>query len=164
MIIPEEMESIAFLRQLGQPHLERVARLARLEECEEGSVLFHEGDESPFLYFVLSGEVALEIEHPDGAPVEVCIAGPGEMLGWSAVLGRPVMTATARVLSRCRLASLEIGPLLKLCEQNPRFGMALYRQVGLFLSDRLASTRRCLAFTRKLRHLSRFALAHEGSD
>ena len=60
----------------------------------DGTVLFHEGEASPFIYFILSGEVRLDIEYVDGERVTISTAGPGEMLGWSPVLGGSAMTAT----------------------------------------------------------------------
>jgi CRP-like cAMP-binding protein len=164
MILPEEMQCVGFLRALSEPYLGRIAAMARLEEYPEGTVLFREGEVSPFIYFLLSGEVRLDIEHVHGQQVTVYTAGPGEMLGWSSVLGRSAMTATARVTSRCRLAALSVSRVLALCEREPRFGMAFLRQVSVFLADRLNGTRRCLAFARTPQHLSPFALAHEGGD
>jgi CRP-like cAMP-binding protein len=164
MILPEEMGSIAFLRNLNESYLQRIAAMARPEQHEAGAVLFCEGEDSPDIYFLLTGEVRLEIEQRGGGPITIYTAGPGEMLGWSPVLGRGPMTATARVSAPCRLAVLDAARVLGLCERDPRFGMAFLKQVGVFLSDRLHSTRRCLAFARALPHLSPFALAHEGSD
>jgi hypothetical protein len=86
------------------------------------------------------------------------------LIGWSPLVGRSAVTATARVSSLSRLAVLDARRVLRLCEQDPHFGMAFLRQVIVFLSDRLASTRRCLAFSRALCHNSPLALAHEGSD
>src|SRR5262245_44080251 len=164
MVLSEEMENIVFLRELGEPYLGQVAAMARLKEYGEGSILFREGEVSAVIYFILSGEVRLVTEELGGEPVTIYTAGPGEMIGWSPVLGKGAMTATACVSSRCRVAVLDANRVLGLCEQDPRFGMAFLRQVGVFLSDRLTSTRRCLAFSRALKHMSPFALAHEGSD
>ncbi len=145
MILLDEMERIEFLRNLGEPHLRQVAWLAQLKEHEEGSILFREGQDSPFIYFVLSGKVNLEVEERGGGPVGVYIAGPGELVGWSPVLGRRGMTATARAATRCRVAALDAGKVLELCEQDARFGVAFLRQVALVLSGRLSNTRRRLA-------------------
>jgi CRP-like cAMP-binding protein len=164
MILTEEMECVGFLRNLREPYLSEIAAMARPKECSEGEVLFNEGEKSDCIYFILSGEVCLEIEHASGEPIDIYTAGPGELIGWSPVLGRSAMSATARANSRCRLAVLDVSQVLALCEQDPRFGMAFLKQVGRFLSDRLNSTHRCLAFARTLRAMSPFALAHEGSD
>jgi CRP-like cAMP-binding protein len=165
MILPEEMANVGFLQDLGEPYLSQIAAIARLKECGKGTILFSEGEASPVIYFILSGEVRLVTRLVDEEPFTIYTAGPGEMIGWSSLLGRNAMTATACVSSRCRLAVLDAKRTLLLCEQDPHFGLAFLQQVIVFLSDRLASTRRCLAISRALvPHTSPFALAHEGSD
>lgn len=163
MVLLEEMECVGFLRNIREPYLNEIATMARLKECAEGEILFRECEKSPYFYFLLSGEISLEIEHATGDPIDIYTAGPGELLGWSPVLGRPAMSATARASTRCRLAVLEVSRVLALCEQDPSFGMAFLKQVGRFLSDRLNSTHRCLAFAR-IQRPTPFALSHEGSD
>ena len=78
----------------------------------------------------------------------------GDLVGWTPVLGQRTMTATARALTRCRLAVLDVKQVLTVCEHDPQFGMAFMRQVALVLASRLYSTRRCLAIARTLSYRS----------
>src|SRR5262245_33121344 len=103
MILQEELEKIPFLRNLGERHIAHVATLAQLQECPEGAVVFREGQDSSNIYFVLSGQISLGVKEGNKDCVEVYIANPGELLGWSPVLGRHSMTATARAKTRSRL-------------------------------------------------------------
>src|SRR5262249_36184527 len=112
----------------------------------------------------LCGTVSLEVEEPDGEAVEVAAAGPGDLLGWSPVLGSRAMTATAYVTARCRLAVLYVPQLLALCEREPQFASAFYRQSALALSDRLGNTRRHLAAARTVSQRLPFAATVEGND
>jgi CRP-like cAMP-binding protein len=160
MILEEELESIAFLRNLGERHLSQIARIAQLKECPEGAVVFAEGEDSSNIYFLLSGKISLGVKEGDREFVEVYAANPGELLGWSPVLGRRSMTACARAKTRSRLAVIDVNKILEMCETFPRFGLAFLREIGVTLSDRLWATRRRLAAT--LRHQTPFAA--EGSD
>jgi CRP-like cAMP-binding protein len=162
MIMPEELEAIPFLRELGEPHLQRVALLARPQEHEEGAVLFRKGEDSPFIYFVLSGKVSLTVGRPGGVTGEAHVVGPGELLGWSPVLGRRAMTATARAQTPCRLAAFAVAQLHALLATDARFEAAFLRQIALALSDRLAETRLRLVRALGSRPLS--AANVEGSD
>jgi CRP/FNR family transcriptional regulator len=165
MTLPEELAKVGFLQELGEPYLGKIAAIARLKECGKGTVLFSEGEASPVIYFILSGEVKLVTRLIDEEPFTIYTAGPGELIGWSSLLGRNAMTATACVSARSRLAVLDAKKILTLCEQDPHLGLAFLHQVIVFMSDRLASIRRCLAISRALLpHISPFALAHEGSD
>jgi CRP-like cAMP-binding protein len=162
MIIPEEMKEIAFLRNLGEDYLNQIAKIARLKELEEGSIVFTQGQASPFLYFVLSGNISLQFEASDGEVVEVSTLGPGELLGWSPVLGRQAMTGTARAATHCRLAALEVNQIVDLCDRDPRFGVAFLRQLADALSERLYGARRNLV--RVLRHRPPSAGRMESAD
>jgi CRP-like cAMP-binding protein len=99
------------------------------------------------------GKVSLEVQEPDGKSARVYTAGPGELLGWSPVLGCRAMTATARAATRCRLAVLSVSEILALC-----FGLIFLRQVGLVLSERLRDPRH---LARTLRHRLPVAAAAE---
>jgi CRP-like cAMP-binding protein len=144
MILPEEIEAIAFLRNLGEPYANQVARLAQLRECPAGAVLFREGGACTHIYFVLQGTVELEIESTVDRSVWVQTVGAGDLLGWSSLLTGGPMTATAQARERCRLASLAVAPLLALCNELPRFGAAFMRQMAIALAERLQTTRRLL--------------------
>ncbi len=162
MIPVEELERVEFLRALGPYYLNQVARLAQLEEYPEDTVLFHEGQDSPYLYFVLSGQVSLEVHLPEGNRIQVATANPGELLGWSQPLERRSMTATARAKTLSRLALLKVPQIMELSAKDPRFAVAFFRQVAKVLSDRLYATRRYLG--RVLCHLPPSTIVSEGSD
>jgi CRP-like cAMP-binding protein len=164
MILLEELENAQFARKLNGAHLNDLARIATLRECEAGTVLFEEGQDSPFICCVLRGVVSLKVEEPYGESIEIDTVGPGELLGWSPLFGRHSMTASAHTTTACRLAVFEVKRIMELFECDPRFGLALFSQVGLQVSDRLRSTRRALALVRTLTHHSPYALRHEGSD
>jgi CRP-like cAMP-binding protein len=162
MISAGEMKGVRFLQNLGEKYLNQVATMARLQECKEGTVVFRQGEGSPCIYFVLRGKIGLEVEEPDGKSVGVSTIGPAELAGWSPVLGRQAMTATARALTDCRLAVLDVGQISDLCERDPRFGVAFLRQIASVVSERLWDTRRNLA--RALSHRPLFASPVESSD
>jgi CRP-like cAMP-binding protein len=156
------MKEVVFLRELGEEHLNRISRMAQVKEYEPDAVVFRQGQDSPSIYIVLKGQVSVRMEEAGGASVEVSLVGPGELLGWSPVLGRQAMTATARAVKRSRLAVLDVHQVLDLCERDPRFGIAFLRQIALVLSERLWGTRRYLA--RALSHRPLHVGPLEGSD
>jgi CRP-like cAMP-binding protein len=153
------MGRVPFLRDLGGRYAEALAGLARREERPAGAVLFRRQQDWPHIYFVLAGEVGLELPVSGQEVVEVHRAGPGELLGWSPLLGRRAMTATARAATPVRLAALDAEQVLGLCERDPYFGAAFLRQVAVVISSRLDDARRRLSH-----HLPRRPVPAEGSD
>jgi hypothetical protein len=51
------------------------------------AVLFQEADNSTGIFVLMTGEVCLEVNMRDRGPDVIYAAGPGELLGWSPVLG-----------------------------------------------------------------------------
>ena len=141
MVPIDELEELAFCQDLAPEHLHLIARVARLEEHPPSTVLFREGHESPYVYLLLQGEVGLEIELFGEGPVSVQAVEGGELLGWSPVLGLGPMTATARTLTRCRLAVLDATHLRALSRQDPVFAAEFLRRTAAALAQRLHATR-----------------------
>src|SRR4051794_5756683 len=161
MVAPEELDRVGFLRNVGRTYLNHLAAMAELKEYPAGAEIFRQKEDSPYLYFVLDGEVALDIRVSDKEAVEIHRASPGEFLGWSPVLGGHAMTGTARATAPARMAVFEVTRVLELCERDPAFGMAFFREVARVVAGRLDETRQRLSH-----HLPRKPLwgLAEGSD
>jgi CRP-like cAMP-binding protein len=88
------LDRIAFLRRLGPSALRILAIGAENFQFEPGQVLFRAGDNADCAYAIQDGSFVLKPEHGENE----MIAGPGVLLGESALLAettRPT-TATAR--------------------------------------------------------------------
>jgi CRP-like cAMP-binding protein len=164
MSLAEELVEVKTLRGLGEAHLQKLAAIALPREFPAGAVLFREADNATCIFILLSGEVSLEVNMRDRGPTVIYAAGPGELVGWSPVLGRHAMTATARVTTPCRLAVLEVAQVNELIQKDLQFGVAFLRQLALIVSDRLGATRHCLASVRGHFESPRFGVLREGSD
>jgi CRP/FNR family transcriptional regulator, cyclic AMP receptor protein len=141
MILLDEIEKVAFFPHFTGAHLKKIAQVGQLRECQAGEVIFSEGESDPYLYLVLEGEVGLEFRVPRMGAVHVLTVGPGELVGWSSLLGGAPMTATARAETRCRLAALCAAELRALAEQDTRFGMEFFRGTSAALAQRLYAAR-----------------------
>jgi len=162
MVLPSEMERIGFLHDLGKPYADRLVAMAELKEYAAGAVIFRQRQDSKSIHLVLAGEVRLEVEVSGQEVVEIHRAQPGELLGWSPVLGRHSMTAIARAATPARLAVLDLEQIMAMCAHDPHFGAAFHRQVALLVSSRFDDTRRQL-----WQHVARrptLGCAPEGSD
>ena len=164
MSLAEELVEVKTLRGLEEAHLRKLAAIALPRECPAGAVLFRETDHSTCIFVLLRGEVSLEVNMRDRGPTVIYAAGPGELLGWSPVLGRHAMTATAKVTTPCRLAVIEVAQVNELIQEDLQFGVAFLRQLALIVSDRLSATRHCLASVRGHFESPRFRVLREGSD
>ncbi len=141
MVLLEEFKDINLLQGFSPLCQRQLASLATSKVCLPGSCIFQEGDHERHVYVVAEGEVILEIKVPSIGIVQVHQIGAGDLLGWSPILGRGWMTATARALTPCRLIALDAEQVRALVERDTRFGMEFFRSIASALADRLRATR-----------------------
>jgi CRP-like cAMP-binding protein len=115
--------------------------MARLEAIAEWDVLFREGAPSQDLFLVQSGFFALDMFVPARGRITILTVGPGELLGWSALLGEGAMTATATAVENSQVIGLPGDKLRTLCNVDHEFGYSLMRHLAVALSQRLLATR-----------------------
>ena len=73
--------------------------------------------------------------------VRLLTVGAGELLAWSALLGRGEMTATATADEDTQVIAIPAPKLLDICESYPEVGYHLMRRLAHALSRRLLATR-----------------------
>jgi CRP/FNR family cyclic AMP-dependent transcriptional regulator len=137
----EALREVRFLHALDNEHLLQIADVTRMRDVEPGQVLFREGDVPQDVFLVVAGNVALDINTAGGGSRRILSVGPGEILGWSALLEQTQMTATATTIAHVKIAQINTGQLLTICKHNPRFGYELLRRTSLALAARLSATR-----------------------
>lgn len=118
----------------------RLASIAWLERLDAGARLFAEGDPPGDLYVVLSGRILLSVEVPGQPERSLMSLRPGDLLGWTALLGR-ARVATATAVLESEVLRLERSELLELCESDHHLGYAIMRQAFEEMADRLVATR-----------------------
>jgi CRP-like cAMP-binding protein len=117
-----------------------VASLARVEQVAAGTTLFRESEPADDLRFVVDGRVSLGMRFGGRGEVTVLSLGPGELVGWTALLGR-TWTATARASERSTLVRLPGAALAALCEREHDIGYALMKRLFAAMALRLHDTR-----------------------
>lgn len=73
--------------------MKEVMALAVKESHKKGKTLFHEGNEAANFYILTKGHVKLAIG--DTGQSVYIVNHPGEIFGWSSIVGRDVYTASA---------------------------------------------------------------------
>ena len=62
---------------------------------EADQVIFDQGDQANFLYFVLEGKVSIRFNPEDGPVLSVAEVDEGDVFGWSAAMGSDSYTSSA---------------------------------------------------------------------
>jgi CRP-like cAMP-binding protein len=121
--------------------LEQIARIARLRDFQRDDVVFRQGDPAQYIYLIADGNISLEICAAGTGCKPILTLGPGELLGWSAVLEQTCFTARARALEPTRLVEIYVAQLLTMFNHDPQFGYELMHRTALALAKRLSATR-----------------------
>ncbi len=135
------LREMSFLQDVDDKHLERIAEIAQLVCYDENAVVFRDGDSAENVYLVATGGVSLEMCAPGIGCRRILTMGPGELVGWSAVLGQSRLTATARAMNSTGLVQIHAGLLHTLCDHDSSFGYEIMRRTALALAKRLSATR-----------------------
>lgn len=130
-----------FARELPEPVLAKLAALARVIEWNEGELVFREGDVQRDLFVVSSGHVVLEMNIPGRGATRILTVRSGELLAWSALLGKGRMTTSAITLEPTMAVAIPGDQLLALCQSDAEVGSHVMGQVANALSQRLVATR-----------------------
>lgn len=141
MVILEKLDKLSFCKGLSKEYQHRLVSLGEVKTYRPGERIFCEGQRSAEIYLLVRGQVDLETSVPGQGPLRVQTVGPGELLGWSPLLGLVVMSATARALTPCCVLALNANRILAFAEQGPAFVLELMRRTAITLARRLNATR-----------------------
>lgn len=141
MSLAERLARIPRLSGLSPDDLAKLAAITTLEVAPAGAVLFREGDPSDRFWLVDTGRVALTLKPSGRQETTLLTLGPGDLLGWSALLGTGRRVAQGRVTQDCTLLRLDREPVLALCEADHDVGYALMRLAFEEVSERLLHAR-----------------------
>ena len=142
--VSEELEQIPLISAIPLPLRRMLVPIAHVLEFAPRSVVFREGAPADALYVVISGRIGLDIRLPEHGNVRILTVGPGELLGWSALVGNETMTATAWALQPTQLIAFPGVQLRAACEASHELGYQLMRRLASTVSTRLNATRQQL--------------------
>jgi voltage-gated potassium channel len=101
---------------LDASEIAAITRLLRTETVDEGAVIARRGEPAHSMYFIASGEVAIDLPEEEGKQR----LGPGHFFGEVAVLRRAKRSATITAVTRTNLLVLEADDLRELMERDRR--------------------------------------------
>ncbi len=139
--ISDVLRGVGFLEALSADDLAKIVGIASIEKFTTSAVLFQEGAECEFLYLVAEGSIGLDMCLPRRGCMRMLTLGPGEIVGWSALLADARMTARAVVVEDSTLVAFPAQQLQDLCDEDHDVGYVLMKQVAAALSRRLLATR-----------------------
>ncbi len=134
----DDLREFKIFEELNERELETVAAIAKTEELGKGARLTRAGSPASNLYLVKSGRVTIMSTDPGGKEVAVDEVGPGQVVGWSALTGPYIYTATTMTTEKSTIVVISGTKLRRIFEINNHIGYRVLKGIGYVVSRRLS--------------------------
>jgi voltage-gated potassium channel len=104
---------------LGATNIAEVALLLRPRDCTPGEIIVRRGQPGDCMYFIVSGEVSVELKP------QPRVMGPGEFFGEMALLTGEPRSATATAKTTCELLHLDLADFRHLESRHPEMAQII---------------------------------------
>lgn len=124
-----------FFMGMGKNFTLEVLDIAEKLSKKEGDLLIQEGDQANHFYVLLKGRVKLSL----GAtgPVVYMARQPGEIIGWSGLIGRDVYSASGECMEATNLLKFNRDNFLEILKKYPQNEALLFKRLAEMLGNRL---------------------------
>ncbi|MBW2657823.1 MAG: cyclic nucleotide-binding domain-containing protein [Deltaproteobacteria bacterium] len=130
-----DVQKADLLRGLSSDCINEIMDIAGLESYGKGTCIFLRGDRAWHLYFLLRGRVKLHLG--ETGKVVHHVSRPGEIIGWSGLVGREAYSASAECTMPVELHKVGAGKLREILKKNPADGYIFFENLSKILGERL---------------------------
>jgi len=133
---------IPLLYDLNKEQLELLNSLFEVFTCPADHPIFEQNDQASYLYLLISGKVVLHYKPYDGTRIVLTHLNPGDVFGWSAVVGESVYTSGIYSETEVKAVRIRGSDLQKLCREHPDLGSIMLDRLAEAVSGRWQDSRR----------------------
>jgi CRP-like cAMP-binding protein len=142
MVSPEIIRRYAFFSGLSMDQVVSLAKVADDITVPGGHYFHLEGDELKAFYIILEGEVNVITTLPQkDREVVISTLGAGDVFGWSGLVPPHSATAGAKTAIPSRLLAFDCQELLKIFDEDCRFGYTMMLKIAQLIRERLNDLR-----------------------
>ncbi len=146
----QKLLGIPALRNFETKSLQKLLRLSRIREYEDGEVIIKEGDVDPWLYFLLSGKIRITKEDLEINTIDK----KGEIFGEMRVIDFMKRSASVVAVGKTICLAVDTSAKNRISAQDPTdekldFLLLLYRIFAEYMSIRLRVTNEELITAKK---------------
>lgn len=146
----QKLLGIPALKNFETKSLQKLLRLSKIREYEDGEFIIAEGDLDPWLYFLLSGKIRITKE---GLTINT-IDKKGEIFGEMRIVDSMKRSASVKALGKTICLAVDTSAKNRISDQDPTdekvdFVLLLYRIFAEYMSIRLRLTNEELITAKK---------------
>lgn len=124
-----------FFMGMGKQFTMEVLDIAEKLFQKEGDVMFQEGDPAQHFFILLKGRVRLSLG--EAGPVIYMVRQPGEIIGWSGLIGRDRYSASGECMEETNLLKFDRDVFLDILKKYPQNEALLFKRLAEMLGNRL---------------------------
>jgi CRP-like cAMP-binding protein len=124
-----------FIMGMGKEFALEAMEISEKLTLEEGETLFNAGDTAHHFYVLIKGRIALSLGK--SGPVVYTAIHPGEVIGWSSLVGRNDFSASAQCRESAKLLKFNRDGFLELLQKNAANEALLFKRLAQMLGNRL---------------------------
>ena len=137
----QKLLGIPALRNFETKSLQKLLRLSKIREYEDGELIIQEGAQDPWLYFLLSGKIRITKE---GLAI-ITIDKKGEIFGEMRIVDSMKRSASVYAVGKTICLAVDTSAKDRISDQDPMdekvdFVLLLYRIFAEYMSIRLRVT------------------------
>lgn len=139
MEMKEMIRSIGLFESLTDEQIEMMQTYTEVVDFTSGEKLFQVGSEAKNMYVLLEGKVSIQVQlssRPENMSI-VVLQKPGQLVGWSGLMGGAHYSASGVCLEESRLLRIDGRQLLQTLEQNTEAGFKVMYEIATVISQRL---------------------------
>ena len=146
----QKLLTIPALRNFETKSLQKLLRLSKIREYEDGEQIIQEGDLDPWLYFLLAGKIRVTKEDMEINTIDK----KGEIFGEMRVIDSMKRSASVHAVGKTICLAVDTSAKNRLSAQDPTnekldFLLLLYRIFAEYMSIRLRVTNEELITAKK---------------
>ena len=146
----QKLLGISALKNFETKSLQKLLRLSRIREYEDGEVIIQEGALDPWLYFLLSGKIRISKEDMEINTIDK----KGEIFGEMRVIDFMKRSASVVAVGKTICLAVDTSAKNRISAQDPTdekldFLLLLYRIFAEYMSIRLRATNEELITAKK---------------
>jgi len=132
------IETAYLFEGMNEETRKKILESAIEESHAAGDFLFHQDEPARNFYILSEGRVRISVG-PQGLLAHVS-SDPGDMIGWSSVVGNNTYTACAECLGPVKVSKIEKSQLDKTLLEDPLSGMLFFKHLAALIGDRLVDS------------------------
>jgi len=124
-----------FIMGMGKEFALEAMEISEKLAFDEDEILFEAGDTAHCFYVLIKGRVELSLGQT--GPLVYTARHPGEVIGWSSLVGRNTFSAAAKCRAPASLLKFDRDIFLELLQKNSANEALVYRRLAEMLGNRL---------------------------